>query len=77
MSQQSSPAPNNNSVAQAWSWLKGKKTYIGLAVGAAVVVAKHFGVPLPSGIDAQVNDQEFWLNMYKLALGAAARHGIG
>ena len=60
---------------QIWEFLKGKKTYIGLAVGGLVVIAHKLGVPLPPGI--QLDEQSYLQNLWGLAIAAAGRHGLG
>lgn len=59
---------------KAWNWLKGKKTYIGLAAGGVVVVLQHLGVPMPNGI--KVDDSAYISDLWTLAIAAAGRHGI-
>lgn len=56
-----------------WEFLKGKKTYIGLALGGVVVLAHKAGLPMPG---VQIDDQAYIQNLWMLALGAAARHGL-
>jgi len=57
-----------------WDSLKGKKTYIGLATGIAVILLHKAGVPTP-GI--QIDDQAIFNNLWTMALAATFRHGIG
>ena len=62
-------------MSKAWQWLKGKKTYLMLAVaGGSILAHKLLGVPYPPGvsIDEQAYTQQIWI----LLLAAAARHGI-
>jgi hypothetical protein len=61
-------------MTQTWNWLKGKKTYIGLGVGAIVVIAHRLGVPTPG---VQVDDTQIVHNLWMIAIAAAGRHGIG
>jgi hypothetical protein len=57
-----------------WEALKGKKTYVGLALGAVVVVANAVGIPLPDWL--HVNQQDALKDLYQMALAACVRHGI-
>ncbi len=58
-----------------WNYLKGKKTYVGLALAAIVLVANKFGVPLPEGL--HVNPDQIDRDLYQVVIAAAMRHGIG
>lgn len=62
-------------INEAWNYLDGKKTYIGLALGLLVLSANYFGVPLPHGLT--VDQSELGGDLYKLVLAATIRHGIG
>lgn len=59
---------------QTWEYLKGKKTYIGIAVGVLVVIAHKVGIPMPPGV--QIDDNQFVNNLYTAAIAAFVRHGI-
>ena len=56
------------------SALNGYKTYIGLGVGAVVLVAHSAGVPLPPGIT--VDDGQLLNNLWLIGVAAAARHAV-
>lgn len=58
---------------KAWDFLKGKKTYLGLAVGAVVVLAHKAGIPMPG---VQVDDQQWLTNLWQIVLVGFARHGL-
>lgn len=56
--------------------LQGNKTYITLAVGAAVIALNHFGY-LPDSLVPQGLDSNNWINdEYKLIVGAVFRSAI-
>jgi hypothetical protein len=57
--------------------VKGYKTYIALASGAAIIALNHYGL-LPSDMVKQLNlDPANWLNdEYKLLLGATGRSAL-
>lgn len=57
-----------------WEFLKGKKTYVGLGLAAAVLVAQKLGVPLPDGLT--VNADQVNGDLYRLLIAAFMRHGI-
>lgn len=60
-------------MAQIWNYLKGKKTYIGLAAGGIVVLLNHVGIHVPGvTLDQNAYTQQLWA----LLIGAATRHGI-
>lgn len=61
-------------LSSAWNFLKGKKTYIGLALAAADCLAVKLGVPMPSGITVDPNAVNH--DLVQIALAAAMRHGI-
>ena len=56
-----------------WTYLKGKKTYVGLAVGAVVVLAHKAGVPMPG---VTIDDNAYLQNLWALGVAAAARYGM-
>lgn len=68
------PSLNAAGVAAA---IKGKKTYIALATGAAVIALNHYGL-LPPDMAKSLNlDPANWLNdEYKLLLGATGRSAL-
>jgi hypothetical protein len=55
-----------------WNYLRGKKTYIGLAVAALALVSHKLGFPMPG---VQVDDATVMQNLWFLAIAAFARHG--
>lgn len=57
-----------------FSLIDGKKTYITLALGAATVVANHFGIVIPG---VKLDDGNWIADLFTLAAGATARHAIG
>jgi hypothetical protein len=57
-----------------WSTIDGYKTYIGLAIGAAAVIANKAGIPMPPGVTLDAN--QFGVDLWAIMIGAAARHGI-
>jgi hypothetical protein len=68
------PTPNTADLKEL---LKGKKTYIALASGMAVIALNHFGM-LPPDLAKSVNlDPANWVNdEYKLILGATGRAAL-
>ncbi|HSV26230.1 MAG TPA: glycosyl hydrolase 108 family protein [Xanthobacteraceae bacterium] len=67
------PTPSVSGIAGA---LAGSKTYIGLAIGAAVVIANHFGF-LPTAIAVPGLNPNNWLSdLWYLYLGAAGRSAL-
>jgi hypothetical protein len=64
----------DNVFFNVWNVISGCKTYILLAAGGILVLAHHFGLPLPPGI--QINDQDYLNNLWLLFTAAAVRHGF-
>lgn len=56
-----------------WNFLKGKKTYIALIVGAIDVGASAAGIT-PPGVT--VDPEAYKSTLFQLAVAAAMRHGI-
>lgn len=56
-----------------FSALKGKKTYLAMALGALAIIANHFGLPIPG----TTMDPANWLSdLFTMAAGATMRAGI-
>lgn len=56
-----------------FSLVNGYKTYITLGLGAATVVANHFGVQIPG---VNLDDSNWVSDLFTLAAGATVRHAI-
>lgn len=57
-----------------FSAISGYKTYVTLGLGAATVLANHFGYQIP-GVNL---DNSNWISdLFTLAAGATMRHAIG
>jgi hypothetical protein len=62
--------------ASVQKFLAGKKTYIGLAIGMAVVAANHFGVLPKEYVPAGLDPSNWVADEYRLLIDAFARAGL-
>jgi hypothetical protein len=64
-----------NTITTILAALDGKKTYIGLALGAAVIVANHFGATVP-GVPPSVGNEDWLTQLWSLYMGSALRSAL-
>jgi hypothetical protein len=57
-----------------WQSVDGYKTYIGLGIGAAIVIVHKLGVDIPG---VAIDDAAVAQNLWTLFLAATARHALG